>query len=239
MKGNARIVKGATSGAAARTQNLVRPGADGHYFLSPNASTVHIMSIGFHGGDESEFSLSDCNPSYQRDTAELTAILDCAFEVDAGTYSAMSVGLDPTAHVTVDDPTNGLFTDASSSTGLSATAPAGGATSVQVTVSSPNSDQIMSQAAFVEPLVVEEGKPVTVTLLEDMIHTMSADVQAAQLALRFIAAARARLHGRHGRRGHVRQRRVLRAERHGREQLSRHDGQWQRGVLRSHLLRER
>ena len=138
------------------------------------------MSIEFKGGDESSFAFSDCKPSYQRDAAELTSILDCPFEVDAGTYTEMGIGLATSAHVTVDDATNGLFTDASSATKLSAVAPAGGAASVEVTVNSPNSDQIMSQSAFVEPLVVEEGKPVTVTLLEDMIHTMSADVQGGQ-----------------------------------------------------------
>lgn len=180
VKGNARVVKGATTGTSARTQNLVRPGADGHYFLSPNASTIEIVSIGFKGDSNSEFTLSDCKPSYQRDAAELTSFLDCPFEVDAGTYTAMDIGLATSAQVTVDDATNGLFTDSASPTGLSAVAPAGGAASVKVTVNSPNSDRIMSQSAFVEPVVVEEGKPVTVTLLEDMIHTMSGDVAGGQ-----------------------------------------------------------
>src|SRR6478736_2811365 len=118
VKGNARVVKGASSGAAARTQNLVRPGPDGHYFLSPNASTIEIQSIAF--GD-SEFDLSNCKPSYQRDAAELTSILDCPFEIDAGTYTEMQIGLAISAQVTVDDAVNGLFTDASSSSGLSST----------------------------------------------------------------------------------------------------------------------
>jgi hypothetical protein len=49
-----------------------------------------------------------------------------------------------------------------------------------VTVPTAGSDSNAVQAAFVEPLVVDEGTTVEITIVEDMIHTLAANVSGGQ-----------------------------------------------------------
>lgn len=179
MKGNAHIVKGASKGTSPRTSGLVAPASDGHWFLSPNASTVTVsrLELVTVDHDHENVSLNGCTPSYQRDAPELTSILDCPFEVATGSYRGLTITLATDAQVTVVDAVNGFYTDPSASSKLSATAPSGGSASVAIKFPTcPGCDGNSLEDEFVEPLDVAEGTPVEVTILEDMIHTMSADV---------------------------------------------------------------
>jgi hypothetical protein len=181
VKGSAHIVRGSSAGAAART-SVLAPTVAGHWLLSPNASTVTITQLQFRGDNESQVDLASCKPSYQRDAAELTSILDCDFEVDTGSYTSMTISVAGEAQVSIDDPTNGLFTDPAAPSKLVTTAPAGGAQPVTVTLPTAGDIGNSIEAGFIDPLVVAEGQPVSITILEDMIHTMAADVNGTTAA---------------------------------------------------------
>ncbi len=188
VKGSAHVVRGATTQSGPRIGG-VAPATAGHWFLSPTSGTVDLTKLTFKGpgGASDDVDLSSCKPTYQRDTAELTSILDCPFEVGTGTYTTLTISVAGAAQVTIDDPSAGLYTDGA---GLVTTAPAGGAQPTTITVPTAGSDGNQITAAFPQPLVVKDGSPVSITILEDMIHTVYADVSgtSAQFDLSLPAA---------------------------------------------------
>ncbi len=180
---HARILHGPSTVAAATRAGVPSASAvpaDGHWALSPEQSRVTLTSLAFQGtdGNVATADLGGCMPTYVRDTAALTQILDCPFDLPPGTYVGVGIGVLTTFDVLVDDAANGFFTDPGSPTGLSATAPAGGAQFASFTVPGPGGqgDVLSAQTFFTSPLVVEAGTPVTVDVVEDMIHTVFANV---------------------------------------------------------------
>jgi len=179
---HARILhgpSGVTSGMSAALSPLAVP-ADGHWALSPDQSRVTLTSLAFQGsdGNVATVDLSGCVPTYQRDSAALSPILDCPFEVPPGTYVGVGVGVSTTFDVLLADSANGFFTDPNSSTGLSTTAPPGGAAFASFTVPGPGGqgNVLTSQTFFTSPLVVQAGTSVTLDIIEDQIHTVFANV---------------------------------------------------------------
>src|SRR5207249_1669247 len=81
------------------------------------------------------------------------------FEVPPGTYVGVGVGVSTTFDVLLADSANGFFTDPNSSTGLSTTAPPGGAAFASFTVPGPGGqgNVLTSQTFFTSPLVVQAG----------------------------------------------------------------------------------
>src|SRR5206468_2715959 len=82
------------------------------------------------------------------------------------------------SEVLLDDTANGFFTDPGSPTGLSASAPAGGAQFASFVVPGPGGqgDVLTAQTFFTSPLVVAAGGSVSLDIVEDMIHTVFANV---------------------------------------------------------------
>src|SRR5262249_30747633 len=104
----------------------------------------------------------------------------CPFDVPPGTYVGLGVGVSTTFDVLVDDPVNGFFTDPAAPTGLSSSAPAGGAAFTSFTVPGPGGqgDVLPAQTYLSSPLVVEPGWSVTLDIVEDMVHPVFANVAA-------------------------------------------------------------
>ena len=168
-KGTMHVVRGASTQAAPRVGGA--PAVNGHWNLSPTAGTIAITHLSFHGpngGDDIE--LSGCKPAFTRDVAELTSIADCGFDLDGGTYTSVAITVAAAATVTIDDATAGLYTDGA---GLATAAPAGGAQPSPIAL--PADATIL--AALPSPLVVGD-KPTSITVYEDMFHTVAADVSA-------------------------------------------------------------
>ncbi|HUE29261.1 MAG TPA: hypothetical protein VMR79_00195, partial [Verrucomicrobiae bacterium] len=180
---HARILHGPSQGAAALTAGQPSPSvvpADGHWALSPEQSRVTLTNLAFQGadGNVTTADLTACVPTYVRDSAALSPILDCPFDVPPGTYVGVGVGVLTTFDVLVDDAANGFFTDPGSPTGLSTSAPAGGAQFASFVVPGPGGqgNVLTSQTFFTSPLVVAAGGSVTLDVVEDMIHTVFANV---------------------------------------------------------------
>jgi hypothetical protein len=175
VPGTARIAQGASASAAARVDRVAAPAIDGRWTLSPNSATVTITKLRFWGDDQETVDIEGCTPTYERDAPRLSTFLDCPFEVPTGTYRSLSIAVAGDASVMIDDPVNGLFTDPTAPSKLVSSPPAGGARPVDITVATAGEGGNESRIQFVDPLEVTEGNPVTVTILVDMIHTMSAD----------------------------------------------------------------
>jgi hypothetical protein len=98
----------------------------------------------------------------------------------------MSVGVNTTFQVLIDDPVNGLYTDPTASSKVTTTAPAGGASLVDYVVPGPGGqgDRIDFETYFTAPLEVTEGSDVEEKLVVDMTHTMELDVSGGTAAFR-------------------------------------------------------
>src|SRR2546425_4599871 len=177
LHGPSQVVAAATAAGALSPSALP---ADGHWALSPEQSRVTLTSLAFQGsdGNVATADLTGCVPTYVRDSAALSPILDCPFDVPPGTYVGVGVGVLTTFEVLLDDAANGFFTDPGSPTGLSASAPAGGAQFASFVVPGPGGqgDVLTAQTFFTSPLVVAAGGSVTLDIVEDMIHTVFANV---------------------------------------------------------------
>lgn len=171
--GSAQSVMGRVQGIAAAT--------DGEWRLSPDSGQAKVLAISFTSatqGHSWEASFGDdCVPTYDRADEALSPMLDCSFEVPEGSYVGIGLAMSKTVQVRIDDPTNGIFTDLESPTKLSAAEPIGGAHLVDVT---PPIDQeaLRFGYALTEPLVIEAGDTVTLTVVADMTHTVYAVAEA-------------------------------------------------------------
>jgi hypothetical protein len=97
----------------------------------------------------------------------------------------VDIGISNVFQVLINDATHGIFTDPGSPTGLSTTAPAGGAAFVNLTIpTSTNTDGnglMTMQTGFDAPIVVDSASPPTITLVVDMIHTVLMNVNGSAL----------------------------------------------------------
>lgn len=183
VDGAAEVLHGPSGGSTAAVA-LPPPlhAADGRWQVSPDQGTATLISINFFGavaGTDTASVLEDCEFTWTRGDDALSSLLTCPFTIYPGTYIGLSVEASTTFRILIDDATNGLFTDPSSSTKLSTVAPAGGADFVDFVVPSPggSGDQVGFQSYFTTPLVIEEAAdPIGISLVVDMTHTMEVDV---------------------------------------------------------------
>jgi len=193
VSGHARILHGPSTVMHSAQRIPPHPQAtDGHWALSPDQTKVDVVSLTFQGdqaGVVQQVTLTNCSPTYVRDQAALTQVLDCPFQIPAGTYVGMGIGVSTTFQVLVSDAANGFFSDPNATTKLSSTAPTGGAQFVSVTVPGPGgSGTVLSQQTyFTHPIAVtatgsiggDDGGTtpgITVDIVEDMVHTVFANV---------------------------------------------------------------
>ena len=180
--GHAHILHGPTpsSPAPGLTPFTASVPADGHWALSPDQGHVTLVNLAFQGADGNVQSadLTSCVASYVRDSPSLAQLLDCPFQVAAGTYIGLGVGMLTTFEVQIDDAVNGFYTDPASPSGLVTTPPAGTPGFASFTVPGPGGigTVLSAQTFFTTPVTIDAGADVTVDIVEDMIHTVFANV---------------------------------------------------------------
>jgi len=193
--GTAHVIRGASVGPGPTPTRDGAPGGEGpvfaatptggHWYLTPDQGKVTIVSLSFKDstGSPHDATMTSCTATYTRTGTSLSPLLDCPFTVDAGSYIEVDVGISNTFQVLINDATHGIFTDAASSTGLTSTAPAGGANfaSLTIPVSSGQNGVFTTQSLFTTPLVVDSAAPPTVNLIVDMIHTVLMNVSGSTL----------------------------------------------------------
>jgi hypothetical protein len=196
VMGHARILHGPSTvmHGSRRIGPQPQAAADGHWALSPDSTKVTVVSLSFQGdqpGSVQQVNLTNCTPTYVRDQPSLTAVLDCPFAIPAGTYVSMGIGVSTTFEVLIADAANGFYSDPNATTKLSSTAPSGGAQFVSITFPGPGgSGNVLSQQTyFTHPIALtptgsvggDDGgtlQGVTVDIVEDMVHTVFANVSS-------------------------------------------------------------
>lgn len=158
---------------------------DGQWYVSPDQVRVRVDRVNFAGhagapGDGAD--LVDCVLTFDRTTPSLSNLLDCPFEIAPGTYGGMTVFVNGEFEILVSDATNGIHTDPASATGLSATAPAGGAAFVPY--SRPLGATGVEQQ-FPAPLVVGSGDTISLSVVMDAVQTVILDVSGGGTVLAF------------------------------------------------------
>ena len=196
VMGHARILHGPSTVMHSSRRIGPQPqlAADGHWALSPDQTKATVVNLTFQGeqaGTVQQVNLANCTPTYVRDQPSLTSVLDCPFEIPAGTYVAMGIGVSTTFQVLIADAANGFFTDPTATTKLSSTAPSGGAQFVSITFPGPGGtgNVLTQQTYFTHPIALtptgsvggDDGGVtvgVSVDIVEDMVHTVFANVSS-------------------------------------------------------------
>src|SRR5262245_44519906 len=182
--GHAHILHGPTptSPAPGLTPFTASVPADGHWALSPDQGHVTLVNLAFQSADGNVQSadLTSCVASYVRDSPSLAQLLDCPFQIPSGTYIGLGVGMLTTFEVQITDGVNGFYTDPASAGGLVTSPPAGTPGFASFTVPGPGGTGtvLSAQTFFTTPVVIDAGADVTVDIVEDMIHTVFANVSS-------------------------------------------------------------
>jgi hypothetical protein len=160
----------------------VAPPADGLWTISPDQGrvTLDFLSFADNAGRQQQAPLTNCVVTYTRATQSLSHILDCPFQVSAGTYTALSLGFSSQVQVLVNDAAHGFYSDPSSSTGIATSPPTKGAQFVTVPrpVAAPHTTDWVFGYYLTSPLVVDSGARANVGIVVDMTHTLYVTVTA-------------------------------------------------------------
>jgi len=174
----AHFVKGATPDPSGMFAPLVAPvPQEGKWLLSPDKVTAHITIINFQTADSNAGggggTVEGCDVTFDRAAPAASKLIDCPIQVNPNTYLRLNMQVKLEFQVTINDATNGFFTDASQPGKLSTTMPAGGAQEVTITSTTGAS----AEQVFLEPLVIEEGMtPPEISIAVDALHTVTAMV---------------------------------------------------------------
>ncbi len=156
--------------------------SDGNWYVTPDQAKVGIEMInfaGYNGSPSVSAGLSNCFLTFSKSTPSLASLLDCPFTVLPGTYSGMTIHINGTFEVLVNDVADGIYTDPAAVSKLSSTAPSGGAGFIQYTRPLGGTG-IESQ--FPTPLVVAEGDTVSLAVVLDAIQTLRISVSGSVLS---------------------------------------------------------
>lgn len=157
--------------------------ADGRWSITPDQAKIHLVSLDFVRTDGQPYSamLTDCEPTYDRTAAPLMQMLDCPFEVPAGSYAQVGISTSTTYQMLLDDGVNGFFTNGTSVV----TSDPGTPSFNTYTVPGPGGvGTVLGTTTYLTAaLVVDESHPVQVDVLVDMIHTVGADVSGGAVTV--------------------------------------------------------
>jgi hypothetical protein len=175
------MLNGASPGAPQPRRGLVAPApADGIWQISPTKITAPITELHFQeqSGNDVLVDLTDCSVTFDLTKPALAESLECPFEVPAGTYTHLGIAFGANYDLTIDDATNGFFTDPSAASKISTTAPAGGAQSISVP--NPRHMQGASYTVLTPPLVVNGGDTITLSEMLAGLQSLQIQVQNGQ-----------------------------------------------------------
>lgn len=122
-----------------------------------------------------------CVVTYDRSAAALDALLDCPFEIAPGTYTNMHLVVDPVADILISDAVNNIYTDPASASGLTSTAPVGGADFVPFT----SEFGAGFEQFFTTPLIVGTADVLSLAVLVDAVQTVQVNVSGGGTTLAF------------------------------------------------------
>ena len=151
------------------------------YIVSPRKAKITFTSVQFTtatGDGSGETTLADCTVTYDRSLASGSTILDCPFTAPVGDITSMQLFYSTTVQLLVSDATVGIYSDPSSPTLYSTTAPAGGAAFVPLTITIGGAGVTNRGLPifFGTPMTIVEGTTPVLYVTVDMIHTIQMQV---------------------------------------------------------------
>jgi hypothetical protein len=178
------VYNGATPDSSTLTAARVHKAADGEWQVSPDHVSRQLTSLTFigDGGLQQNVPLTDCFVDFDLAEPGLAQHLDCEFTLAVGTYNSVSLSYAANFEVLIDDDVNGLFTDPTAPTKLAITEPAGGAQ--PITVDAP-AGQGTGGGFFPNPIVVDEGDVVPVSIVLDALQVFQVSVSGGTAELGF------------------------------------------------------
>ena len=188
---HAKILHGPSSTGAAFAPSPFgpppAPPTNGHWLISPDAAKLTVVSITFAGtnGNVQSAQLTNCTPTYVQSSAALSQLADCPFSIPAGSYNQISIGVLTTAEILVSDAANGFYTTTSASTGVSTSAPVGGAQFVKMVVPGPGGtgNVLTSESFFPTFFTVDSANAPTFNIIVDMMHTVYFNVSGSTVTI--------------------------------------------------------
>lgn len=184
----AKVLNGATPGAAARIAPLVPPvPQNGNWELSPNKMKLKLVRVSLSdsangAGNGVSADITDCTIEYDRDKAGLATLVECPFTLDkAGTYRGFNVSFDSSYDVLIDDAQNGFFSDPAAASKISTTMPSGGPQFV--TVQTTGGPTFGAGGALPEPITIAEGDQVKVSIVINGLQFMRVSVSGGTVTL--------------------------------------------------------
>lgn len=163
--------------------------ADGYWIISPNKVRARLEILDFFTEtDKVRAELgAECAIEADRSAPSQSQILACPFEIAAGTYVGLGVAVNPNYEVLIDDAVNGIYSDPASATLLSTTPPVGGAAFVPYICEKGCGG--LPPAMLAQPLVLGTGDSISVSIVVDLVHTISTTVSAGLVSFDSVVAS--------------------------------------------------
>lgn len=186
VAGTMSFVLGGTSGSSSlNLAGIERQGggsvqptslmATDEYVVSPRKAKITFTSVTFRGATGEplgESSLGACTVTYDRSLASGSTLLNCPFTAPVGDIYEIAVDYNKAIEMLVSDAAIGVYTNPSSPTGFSTSAPAGGAIFVPFTILiGGNGTTRTTPIIFPSPISIAAGSTATIYITTDMIHT--------------------------------------------------------------------
>jgi hypothetical protein len=112
-------------------------------------------------------------------------LTSCTFTAAPGTYVGVQLSFDGIYQVVINDPVNGIFTDAGAPNLLSTTAPTGNAGTIEMDLSNMGGTNVVM---FPEPLELKENDTPTLSVIFDPIHWFNTKVSSGAFTEKLGAA---------------------------------------------------
>ncbi len=150
--------------------------SDGPWKLTPKKMTVTVTGVAFAepGTDPNQVStnmvsVSGCSATYDQTQPSLMKLSDCAIAAASGTYGSVTIAYSTTYQVLIDDPA-GIYTDPTSSTGLTTARPSGGPQIIPVRDQNGGSATNYMTTYFASPVSVDKNNPPKLFVVFNPIH---------------------------------------------------------------------
>lgn len=173
----ARTLGGGRGGGGADTLRMARAlsgPTEGNWLISPDKMTLTLTQITLSGAEHGSTSNVNCPITYDLSQVGLAKLVDCPFEADPGTYNTLLLSFDSTYQVLIDDATNSIYSTAS---GLTGSAPAGGAQFFTVTTGSSGST--FGNTSYIRPAItVNQGDSISLSIVINGLQFFRAHVSS-------------------------------------------------------------
>lgn len=146
------------------------------YLVSPRRARITFTSVEFRapiGQIIGTSPFTACTVTYDGALASASTLLNCPFEVPVGDIQRVDVTYDRTLQLLVSDPQVGIYSDPSSATGYTTSAPAGGAGFVPLQLAGADANgRVHAQITFPSAITIAAGSTPTLYITTDMIQTL-------------------------------------------------------------------